>query len=367
MVIRSIAIFCLLVAAAVFSGCGGDKVETYRIPKDIAAAEQPAIQPPAMDAPAAGPAMSSTPARESAFTWDFPSNWTTQTGTSNMRLASYRTPGGSDFSIIRLMDSDDLSNVNRWLGQLGRQPVDQAGLAPLTEHLDLGGKHMHLFTLDGPPATDRSILAGIYRESGMAWFYKMDGSRSDIRTERSNMIGVMASMRKGSPAAQASASPPESTPDSNNMQVLPGMQDQVSGIPDASWELPESWKAVEGNPIRKATIQVADGAAEMAVTAFPGDVGGLEANINRWRRQLGLSPASPGEIQNFTQAIEVDGRPGTLMYFSSGYGNDKEGLLGLIVELERATWFFKMTGPSGLLLAEQPRFERFAQTISFSN
>jgi cysteinyl-tRNA synthetase len=42
--------------------------------------------------------------------------------------------------------------------------------------------------------------------------------------------------------------------------------------------------------------------AEVAVTVFPGTVGGLTANVNRWRGQIGLPPASEADIQAQIQA-----------------------------------------------------------------
>jgi hypothetical protein len=37
-----------------------------------------------------------------------------------------------------------------------------------------------------------------------------------------------------------------------------------------------------------------DGKAEVTVSAFPGDTGGLLANLNRWRGQIGLEPVQAG-------------------------------------------------------------------------
>ena len=48
-----------------------------------------------------------------------------------------------------------------------------------------------------------------------------------------------------------------------------------------------------GSSARYATLAItgADGAkGELAVTHFPGDVGGDLANVNRWRQQIGLEP-----------------------------------------------------------------------------
>src|SRR5690349_3907522 len=59
------------------------------------------------------------------------------------------------------------------------------------------------------------------------------------------------------------------------------------------WDTPEGWRAVIADqPMRVATFRAGPGdGVEVSVTAFPGDVGGLLANVNRWRGQVGLAPA----------------------------------------------------------------------------
>lgn len=362
------------VISLIFSGCKRNKIETYRIPKSVSQAEQQAPAMPAMDTPTRMPATPASPGFP-AFTWDFPSTWTEQSGTSAMRLASYTTPGGGDFSIVQLPDSDDLSNVNRWLRQLGREPITQAELGSVMQHMDLAGRHVHVFQLEGNPGDDRAMLAAILREDGRAWFFKLDGTRQAIADARPDFLAVLDSTRAAPGAETASTAPPSASPampppaaeTSGNMQVLPGMREQVSGIPDATWQAPDAWREAEGSAIRKGTYRT-PGGAELAITAFPGDVGGLEANINRWRRQIGLPPAGPDEMAAFTQSMEIDGYPGTLMYFAASPNDDAaNALLGLIVELGQASWFFKMTGPAAVLESERARFEQFAGTISFSN
>ena len=54
-----------------------------------------------------------------------------------------------------------------------------------------------------------------------------------------------------------------------------------------------TWVVKPPAPMRKATFGVPAGSAEadLSITAFPGDVGGELANINRWRGQVGLDAA----------------------------------------------------------------------------
>lgn len=360
--IFAVAGFCLLV------GCKRDRVHSYEIPKE---------ESPGEASTSLVTVRAATDPAESVLRWEIPEDWVEAPDTSGMRLASYETPAGADFSIVQLPDSDDLSNVNRWLRQLGRPPIDAGDLPPLMEEAGTGGFHIHLFTLEAEPGVDRALLAAIYRQGGQATFFKLDGSRQAIAAGRDSFIGVLRSLETGpSSPVRTAPTPTPSVPDapvpndsdtSGNMQVLPGMQDQVNQIADASWTAPGDWEPIPGSPIRKATYRVG-GEAEMAITAFPGDVGGLSANVNRWRRQLGLSPAGEAEIQAALQILEVDGYPAHLVRLSSAPADGSaEAVLGLIVAAPDSTWFFKMTGPAAVLEQQEDALLRFAETIEFSN
>ena len=65
-----------------------------------------------------------------------------------------------------------------------------------------------------------------------------------------------------------------------------------------TWKAPANWQSKPATSMRKATYTIAgDGAeAELAITAFPGDVGGELANVNRWRGQLKLPELTADEL-----------------------------------------------------------------------
>ncbi len=66
-----------------------------------------------------------------------------------------------------------------------------------------------------------------------------------------------------------------------------------------TWTAPATWKAKPGSAMRKGsyTIGTEGGpAADLAITAFPGDVGGDLANVNRWLGQLGRPPIAAAEL-----------------------------------------------------------------------
>ncbi len=53
--------------------------------------------------------------------------------------------------------------------------------------------------------------------------------------------------------------------------------------------------------------------AKIAVSVFPGPVGGALANINRWRMQLGLAPIKQEELPTATQTLHIVDGDATLV------------------------------------------------------
>src|SRR5262245_59791460 len=97
------------------------------------------------------------------------------------------------------------------------------------------------------------------------------------------------------PAAKASAQPP-AAPAGGTMANTAVPTAQGDGL---AWTAPAHWQAKPASAMRKGSYAIAgDGgaAADLSITAFPGDVGGEAANVNRWRGQVSLPPASASEL-----------------------------------------------------------------------
>ena len=52
--------------------------------------------------------------------------------------------------------------------------------------------------------------------------------------------------------------------------------------------------------------------ADVSVIPLPGLAGSDEANVNRWRGQVGLPPVSPDELKKSAENIEAGGQPAQL-------------------------------------------------------
>ena len=66
-----------------------------------------------------------------------------------------------------------------------------------------------------------------------------------------------------------------------------------------SWKKPESWIPSSGSSMRLASFDIpySEGSGDLSVIQLGGTGGGIEANVNRWRRQLNLEPKSLSKIE----------------------------------------------------------------------
>lgn len=132
-----------------------------------------------------------------------------------------------------------------------------------------------------------------------------------------------------------------------------------------AWTAPASWQSKPGSAMRKATFVItgeAGATAELAVTAFPGDVGGEVANLNRWRGQLQLAPQSPSDAAAAITRVQANGLTIGVVEMV-GTGATPVRLIGAMVPFDGATWFFKLTGPDALVAAQKQAFLDFARSI----
>lgn len=135
-------------------------------------------------------------------TWEVPSTWKSAPA-STMRLASFALggPGGQtgDLSVVALGPAAGglLANVNRWRGQFGLDPVDEAGLQKTLTSLSLsGGETATVVDLVGTgEAAGRRLLGAIVSRSDRTWFYKLTGDATLVQSERGNFEKFIRSVK----------------------------------------------------------------------------------------------------------------------------------------------------------------------------
>ena len=169
----------------------------------------------------------------------------------------------------------------------------------------------------------------------------------------------MCSSDLATPPAATAAAPASNAP--GPMVAPASMKAEAASFDAPRWaKLPAGWTVGPENAMRKATWIVAGpngSKAEIAVTVFPGSVGGLTANVNRWRGQIGLAPASADEIAASAKSAKVGGLDSQRFVMTSDDG--KKSLDAVMTPKDGATWFFKMSGETAAVEANAAAFAAF--------
>ena len=164
---------------------------------------------------------------------------------------------------------------------------------------------------------------------------------------------------------------PPGHPDISSASAAPGFAASGSAQPQLTWKTPEGWTEVPPGEMRVASfkIQGQNGKqADVSVIPLPGVPGSDEANVNRWRGQVGLSPVSPDELKKSAESVEADGQPAQF-YDIAGQNpgsGDATRILGVIQHRTGAVWFFKMTGDADLAEQQKPALVAFLKSVKFT-
>jgi hypothetical protein len=364
----------ILLLTLTLAGCREAPVANYRIPKE----QELAAPEPASAVARPGPTMVSAASPIGGLAWTAPAAWKPKPP-SSMRRGSFEVGEGSgplaDLAIT-VFPGDvggDLANVNRWRGQLDLPPIAEADLAPALQPVPGASLNIRVADLSGGPKDNpQRMLSAIVPHDGGTWFFKLMGPAAIVGAEKVRFLEFLATVVPAPASAPAPAQaatgplPPMPAPMST-ASAPPEAIAATAAIPDLRWEAPAHWQAKPGSALRKGTFVLpgatADAPAELAITAFPGAVGGELANVNRWRAQLLLPPIDGAALDGAVTRLTVQGLPVTVVEFTGGPGGAQR-LLGAIVTHGEATWFFKLTGPDAVVAAEKPAYLAFLQTLS---
>jgi hypothetical protein len=136
------------------------------------------------------------------------------------------------------------------------------------------------------------------------------------------------------------------------------------------WSVPAGWEKVPFNHhLQHAAFSVGAGDKAVKITAsylFPDRPGArdLKANVNRWRRQLGLDPVTGPELTTLVTAVQESN---LTMQRVSLTGESGQRILGLIVPRADRLWFYKMTGASEAVDAHKDEFEAFVRSAKYES
>jgi hypothetical protein len=137
-----------------------------------------------------------------------------------------------------------------------------------------------------------------------------------------------------------------------------------------AWDLPAGWKQLPASQFRQGNFLVAgDRNVECYVSVLPGSAGGIMANLDRWRSQMGLGAFTQEELHGLG-TLEVLGRAAVRVELDGAYtrrgesrARDGYRLLGVILEHGGRTVTVKMVGPADVVDAERERFLALCRSL----
>lgn len=245
------------------------------------------------------------------LTWKVPDGWKQQPD-RQMRVATFVTDIKDEPLEIKITQfgGSVLDNVNRWRKKLTLPPLKTKDLVEAVEWRKLGQRKLAVVDLVG-----------------------------------------MGEFHVARPAAPLAAPP------------LIGRSGPPVKATPFKYKVPGDWKPKAAGQFIKEAFVAGEGAKQVPVTlsSFGGDAGGLVANINRWRNQVGLEPLPEAGILKEAKSLKISGK--LAHYVDLANPKNDVRILGVILPLATETWFVKMTGPVAAVEAQRGNFEAFVQSF----
>ncbi len=151
---------------------------------------------------------------------------------------------------------------------------------------------------------------------------------------------------------------------------LPTPAGSTSGAPTSTgaltWQAPGHWEELPASGMRRGSFTLrGDGeqTADLSIIAFPGDVGGMTANVNRWRGQVGLASLSADKVDASIQHTDTAFFHMDFVSMSGEAAGTPTRIDGAIFNHGGESWFVKLMGPTALVAAEAENFRAFVGTI----
>jgi hypothetical protein len=348
-------------------GCNRDDTKVYQVPKEDAA---PPTQPePTATPEAAQPDMGSptdTGVSPPPLKYQLPDGWQEKPVT-DMRVASFSAPGpegqSADVSVIPLpVVGRDMELINMWRSRVQLPATNDPDAVQQFEPVTIGAEQGRLFEfVSAQPVMGKGrqrLMVAMLTRGTMSWFFKMTGEDQCVTSQKGHFINFLKSVSFAENMPPQTADTPAPSTD--------------NGSADSIWSTPPGWQAMPPAQFLLAEYSIAgaNGAkGEVNVAEMSGEGGGLLANVNRWRGQLGLGPVGENDLPQLTQALDVPGGTATTVDFA---GTDaKTGsptrLVGAMVSQNGRTWFYKLMGDAPIVAQQKDTFTKFIQSANYAN
>jgi hypothetical protein len=382
-----------IVAAVLLAGCEEEEIRVYTAPADPV---ERGFSTDAQRGSSTDAQRGSSTRGETGMHWVVPEGWREVGSDQPMRVATLLAGEGEramEFAVTVFPGDTGglLANVNRWRGQVGLAPVSAEELEEHVREFRSNGLRGWVMRIGGEgvegPVEDEQrgsltrgetgveMLAGIVEDpAGFTWFVRGVGSPEVVSAHEGDFVGFVRSFHIDAAGGH----------EHGHVHVHGAVEDEGAGLRPAakreelSWEVPPHWEAQPPpTPIVYAMFNAPSdgGTAVVTVTPLRGDGGGLLANVNMWRGQIGLEPVSEvGQVP--VERVRVGDVDAVVLHVVGGSLNEerRESLtrgetnaivVAIVPEGDR-TWFFRLTGPAAAVDIEKPSLIRLVESVRFT-
>ena len=294
-------------------------------------------------------------------TWKLPADWGENPDLSGPMAGSFHVksdlgPVGR-IGIMPFRETVSTLDVANMFGkEMGYGLLSEDDLSELAQVRTIDGREFEWIRLvdKAEVGSMRTVLLALYRNEGETWLFPFIGDQPLINEQMKNFESFLSSttLRAGKEKIRAKVPQP----------VPPASAHQAEG---PTWDIPSHWQKAEASSMRLASYEVADkngSRLDFSVTSFPGDVGGLLANVNRWLGQIGMEEVKENEIEKYVTEIIIDEQDAQLVVAEG----EEQALYAAILMIEGRSWFFNISGDLNLAKLEKPNFLSFLDSVCFN-
>lgn len=297
-------------------------------------------------------------------TWNVPDGWGENPNLSGPLAGSFHvvTEAGPRGNIGVMPFREAVSSLdiaNMFARELGYELLGEEDLDQIIRKKRIGEREFEWIRMEEQLSSEnpRLVTLALLRQDSETWLFPFIADQELANKEMTNYSEFLKSVivRAGKKPIRARATPgPQASPAPSHDH----------DAPQPTWETPEHWVAGKQSSMRigSYTVRGSDGESlDFSITTFPGDVGGLMANVNRWLEQVGLEKVDQDGLRNYLSPIKIDGKSAQLMVAE----NDEQSLYAAMYFGGESSWFFKIMGDTALAKVEKNNFLNLLNSFCF--
>lgn len=284
--------------------------------------------------------------------WQLPEQWGENPAMGGIMAGSFhiKTKEGPQgrIGVMPFRETVETSQiVNMFARELGHPDYNQSTVGQILQKKELGGRTFEFIQLEDRTSEDetqRAAMLALYRQDAQTWLFPFIANRKLVNEQLDNFYAFLGSttLRAGKAPVRAVAPslPPAQAPTASHQPT---------------WEAPAHWERKASTQMRIGNYAVTNEAGQsldFSITSFPGQVGGILANVNRWLGQVGIEQTDEEGLKQYLSDRTVDEKPAKLVLAES----EDQALYAAILFHKDRSWFLKLMGDRALAQTEKENF-----------